>query len=168
MQIEQLHDRHPLWPRCLDHLARLEMARWILDDGAMLKPALYMLCAVTENRVAGHISLKMQVITIPMESEHPDAVPLTAPDGRLLRELFVQTFGMDSDYRRQGYGRALQLAALDLGKTFGCYQMRSWSSLDKTANFALKTSLGFAAHPATQRTPGGDTVAGVYFVKTIA
>ncbi len=166
MRVEQFHDRHPLWQRCLDHLTCLDMARRIVDGSGTLKPALYVLCAVIDEHVAGHISLKMQLIPL-AAANGADVVPLATPDGRRLRELFVQTFGVEAAYRRQGFGRALQLAALDLAKTFGCYQLRSWSTPDKTANYALKISLGFAALPATQQTPGGDTVSGVYFVKTI-
>lgn len=52
--------------------------------------------------------------------------------------------------------------ALELTCALGACQMRSWSSLDKTANYALKLSLGFAAHPAVQ-TAGltGEPISGV-------
>jgi GNAT superfamily N-acetyltransferase len=110
----------------------------------------------------------MQVITIPgTEWSGGVDTPLTALDGRPLRELFVQTFAVDDAFRRQGCGRALQVAALELARTLGCYQMRSWSSLDKTANYALKLSLGFTAHPAIYEATGGQKISGVYFMKTV-
>jgi GNAT superfamily N-acetyltransferase len=42
-----------------------------------------------------------------------------------LRETFVATFAVDAAYRRHGYGRALQTAALKMTRALGCYQMRS-------------------------------------------
>ena len=47
----------------------------------------------------------------------------------------MQTFAVEPDFRRQGHGRALQLAALDMSARLGCYQMRSWSTVDKQANY---------------------------------
>ena len=45
--------------------------------------------------------------------------------------------------------------------------MRSWSSLDKPANYALKLSLGFAMHPSVHDAASGYQVSGVYFVKRV-
>jgi hypothetical protein len=61
----------------------------------------------------------------------------------------------------------LQEAALDFAKESSCIQMRSWSSLDKPANYQLKISLGFAFHPEVQQTPSGLRVSGGYFVKRV-
>jgi GNAT superfamily N-acetyltransferase len=166
--IDRFTPEHPLWPALLAHLARAEMARWVVTADGLPLPGLCFLGAVGDGQVIGHISLKMQVITIPATEWSGGAdIPLTAPDGRPLRELFVQTFAVDDASRRQGCGRALQLAALDLARTSGCYQVRSWSSLDKTANYALKLSLGFAAHPAIYETTGGQPISGVYFIKAV-
>ncbi len=143
------------------------MAREVLQAPDLLLPGLYALSAVQADRVIGHITLKMQPILIPA------AVPGTAPrklagtGGRSLRELFVRSFAVDAAHRRQGHGRALQLAALELARCLGCYQLRSWSSLDKTANYALKLELGFAVHPAIQHTAEGLPVCGVYFVQVV-
>ena len=85
-----------------------------------------------------------------------------------MRETFAQTFAVEEVYRRRGHGRALQLEALTLTKDLGAHQMRSWSSLDKQANYALKMNLGFAVCPAVYETDAGLKVSGVYFVKTVA
>jgi hypothetical protein len=61
----------------------------------------------------------------------------------------------------------LQLAALEKTRELGCFQMRSWSSLDKPANYQLKLSLGFGFHPEVQDTASGLKVSGGYFVRTV-
>jgi GNAT superfamily N-acetyltransferase len=144
------------------------MARWALGTAAdRPSPNLYFLGVIAHEGVIGHISLRVQDLVIPETTwsagqDHR----LLGVDGHPLRETFVNTFAVDESHRRQGYGRALQLAALDLTRGLGCYQMRSWSSLDKTANFALKLGLGFAAFPAIQETGDRQMISGVYFVKT--
>lgn len=145
------------------------MARWVFDgDSGALRPDLHCLGVLVGEQIAGHITLRVQPVLIPAtEWSGGQAAPLPGPDGAPLSETFVQTFAVEAAHRRQGFGRALQLAALDLTRALGGYQMRSWSSLDKSANYALKLSLGFAAHPAVQVTSSGQAISGVYFVKTV-
>ncbi|MEJ2758757.1 MAG: GNAT family N-acetyltransferase [Anaerolineales bacterium] len=88
-------------------------------------------------------------------------------DGKPLYETLVETFFVDSPHRRRGHGRDLQLAALEKTRELGCFQMRSWSSLDKPANYQLKLSLGFGFHPEVQDTASGLKVSGGYFVRTV-
>ena len=45
--------------------------------------------------------------------------------------------------------------------------MRSWSSLDRRENYALKLGMGFAMDPAVHEAAGGQRVSGVYFVKRV-
>lgn len=169
MPVDRFAPDDALWPAYVAHLQRIGQARWVVDaDGQPLAADAHFLGVIIGENVVGHISLKVQPILIPAtEWAGGQATPLAGPDGDPLRETFVQTFAVEEVHRRQGYGRALQLAALDLTRDLGCYQMRSWSSLDKPANYALKLSLGFAAHPAKSDTPAGYAVSGVYFVKTV-
>ncbi len=173
MLIAQLTAAHSAWTACVAHLQRVNMARWVLDDQQHLLPDHYLLGVIRDEVVIGHITLKKQPISAPetpWSIEHDHARTLTTPrvDGPLT-EMFVATFAVDVDHRRQGYGRMLQLAALGLTRELGCYQMRSWSSLDARANYALKLSLGFAAHPEIQIAAGTDlAISGYYFVKTVA
>lgn len=174
MAIERFTPDHSLWPKFCAHLAGHDMARWVLHPAAdgvgwtnQPLPALYFLGAVESDNVVGHIALKMQRIVLPKIAREAKTQPLITHDDRSLRELFVQTFAVDAAHRNQGRGRTLQLAALDLCRTLGCYQLRSWSSADKRANYALKLSLGFAVHPAVQETADGQRIPGVYFVKTV-
>ena len=143
------------------------MARWVFDNGQPA-PDVYLLGVMAVEQVIGHISLRVQALVIPPTawSTGQDHT-LRRSTGEPLRETFVNTFAVDETHRRQGCGRALQIAALDLTRELGCYQMRSWSSLDKTANYALKISLGFAVYPAVQETGDGQLISGVYFVKTV-
>jgi GNAT superfamily N-acetyltransferase len=155
------------WPAYVAHLERHNMARWALDDGQPA-PDVYLLGAMEADRVIGHISVRVQDLVIPpteWSAGHDHGLRRSA--GEPLRETFVNTFAVDETHRRQGYGRALQIAALDLTRELGCYQMRSWSSLDKTANYALKISLGFAVFPAVYTTGSGQLISGAYFVKTV-
>ena len=46
--------------------------------------------------------------------------------------------------------------------------MRSWSSLDKPANYALKLALGFAVHPGYDYVARLDKwVPGAFFIKKL-
>ncbi len=121
--------------------------------------------------MVGNLSLVLQDITSPpTEWSHDRGYERTlrAADGTPYRETFVETFMVEEAYRRRGYGRALQRAALGLSRELGAYQMRSWSSLDRAANYALKVSLGFAVHPAVQHAARtGEPISGVYFVKVV-
>ncbi len=173
----QIMPDHRLWADLVAHLERHDMARWALTESREpLLDHLY-LGAVTNapkqddqdaqhQHVIGNIVLRVQPIVMP-ETEWSTGHnhTLIGPDGVPLCETFVATFAVDDAYRRRGYGRALQCAALDLTHTLGYYQMRSWSSLDKTANYALKLGLGFAAQPAILTLPAGQQISGVYFSK---
>ena len=179
--IQRFTSGHTHWSALADHLDRCGMHRWIIDNRGLPLPDVWMLGALTTDpvpgdptaghRVVGHISLQRQPVIIPpSELSGGQPVPLAGPsdsDAPELLETYVMTFAVDKAYRRQGIGTALQCAALDLTRELGGYQMRSWSSVDKVANYALKLRLGFAAHPATQIACKGNVVSGVYFVKTV-
>jgi GNAT superfamily N-acetyltransferase len=143
------------------------MVRWALGDGQPA-PDVHFLGVIEADQVIGHISVRVQDLVTPLtEWSVGQDHGLRGSAGEPLRETFVNTFAVDETHRRQGFGRALQIAALDLTRELGCYQMRSWSSLDRTANFALKISLGFAVFPAVYTTGSGQPISGAYFVKTV-
>lgn len=165
MEIQTFSLTHPLWTAYLTHLDHVGMTRWaVAADGQPLAHTVY-LGAVMDEHIAGHISLLRQPINIPAADQPPAAQPLTG--GAPLEEFFVQTFAVEVNFRRRGCGRALQLAALQLARELGLYQLRSWSSYDHPENYALKLYLGFAACPTVFETGTGLKIGGVYFVKTV-
>jgi GNAT superfamily N-acetyltransferase len=149
----------------VDHLYRTGDARWVLG-GEDARPDIYYIAAEDREQVIGNITLKAQAIRMPA-ANGGIGQPVCGADGRPLCELFVQTFSVEDEYRRQGHGRALQTAALALAHKLNCHQVRSWSSADRVANHALKVEMGFAIHPGTFRTAAGQEISGVYFVKAV-
>jgi len=168
MTVERITPDDGLWPDCVNHLKRVNMARWVIEHDSDLIEGLICLGYIRDNKVIGHITFRVQDIICPAtEWSGGEAMPVPGADGQPLKETYVYTFAVEEKYRRQGCGRAIQLSALGWTRRLGCYQMRSWSSTDKTANYALKLSLGFAVHPGTYETASGYPVSGVYFVKTV-
>ncbi len=167
IQIIPLTPPHPLWNTLLEHLAAVDMTRSALE-GNQPKPDTHYFAACLGEAIAGHISFRVQPLMVePSALSQHQPQPLTDDDGVALKETFVQTFAVLEVYRRRGYGRALQAAALEATRALNCWQMRSWSSIDKHANYALKLSMGFAACPALFPMPGGSSIAGVYFVQRV-
>lgn len=144
------------------------MAQWVLDEANTPTEPFLFLAATDEEDVVGNLALRMQPVTLPA-TEWSGGVdkPLLDASGEPVTETFVQTFAVDETHRRRGIGRALQEAAVAWTRDVGCAQMRSWSSMDKPKNYALKLSMGFAMHPAVHDAAGGFQVSGVYFVKRV-
>ncbi len=156
-----------LWPEFIAHLKRTGDNRWVLD-GEELKENVHCIGTAWNDDVIGHISLHLRDIAIPATEWSGNEEGYLAGDhGGRLRETFVNSFHVEEEHRRRGYGRELQLAALDLTGELGAIQLRSWCSLDKPAAYALKLSLGFAAHPAVSEAWNGMLVSGVYFLKRV-
>jgi len=123
-------------------------------------------------KLVGDISVKAQPVEIPKGIPVPvlelPAETFREAAGGDLFEGFVQSFAVEEAHRRRGLGRRLQLAALGECRRRGLYQMRSWSSLDKPANYALKLALGFAVHPGYDYVARLDKwVPGAFFVKKL-
>lgn len=171
MTVRRIHESDPLWPSFVAHLRRLNMARWVIgEDDRFERDDLHGLTTVVDGDVVGHIVLRLRRLVVP-KTEWSQGMEhgIAGPDGTRLTETFVMTFAVDEAHRRRGHGRALQLAAIALSRDLGAWQMRSWSSLDKPAHYALKLSLGFTAVPA--REPwgrDGTDVCGVHFLMSLA
>lgn len=165
--IREITSELPRWADYIAHLKRVKMARHALHEGQPIENGIY-LAAFEETGIVGHISLKVQPIEVPAtEWSQNHEMVLKDAAGEVLTETYVQTFAVEEAHRRRGLGRALQAAALEQTKAHGCYQMRSWSSTDKPANYALKLAMGFAVHPTTFAIPDGRLISGVYFVKRV-
>lgn len=169
IEIKHLTPDHTDWPAVVDCLQAGNDAQWVLDEHSQPKADdLVFLAGFLDGQVVGQLTLRRQPIMIPATEWAADRDRiLRGPDGEPLYETLVQTFRVVEAHRRHGVGRALQQSALDLTKALGCIQMRSWSSLDKPANYRLKLALGFGFHPEVQETPSGLKVSGGYFVKRV-
>lgn len=162
--ILEISGDHTLWSSMRDHMHQVGMAQVGLHDGGPRMDVRYLGYTVN-GQVVGHISFTEKTLCVPASDlTHGKVVDLLDENAAPLRETFIETFGVDKAHQRKGYGRRLQEAALALSWALGCYQMRSWSSVDKIENYALKLSMGFAAHPALYPTSGGGSVSGIYFV----
>jgi GNAT superfamily N-acetyltransferase len=167
--VERVAPNDPLWTELLAHLDRVDQRRHAFGpDGAPHDGSHFLVVRAAE-RIVGNIGLQEKLLSAP-ETPTSAGVDLIMRDagGRPLRELYVQSFAVELDFRRRGFGRTLQLAALALASELGCHQLRSWSTVDKIENYALKLSLGFAADPAVYHSETtGQDYSGVYFVKAV-
>lgn len=153
----------PDWEAFIRHLKRVKMARHSLKN-EQPKPDTHYFGVTVKTRVVGHIAIRVQPLSVPVSKSTDGAPMILTRGGVALMETFVQTFAVEEAYQRRGYGRGLQQTAIDFSREMGCYQMRSWSSGDRQANYALKLSMGFAAVPGLYPIPGGETISGMYFV----
>lgn len=162
MQMRTLIPDDADWQLYVDHLKRVKM--WgAANYGGFAKEQDSHFAVRNAEDIVAHICIRKQPLRIFASSTTDDnALDLMGPDGAPLYEAFVSTFAVEEAYRRQGYGQALACA-----KEQGCYQMRSWSSADKDANYALKIKMGFVIQPALYPMPGGDPISGVYFIKCL-
>ena len=170
MQVFHYSPDKPNWQDYAAHLRRCGQDRWVLNKHSKpLTKEIIFLGIEKDNAVVASLTIKVQPIVIPAtEWAEGMATELKDAAGDPLKETFVQTFFVEEAYRRHGLGEALQLEALNATHQLGCCQMRSWSSLDKPANYQLKLKLGFGAHPAVYETDSGLKVSGIYFVKRVA
>ena len=157
------------WATLVDYFKDCDQAQWVLNkDDQPRHTDMSFLAVVVDGQVVADLTLLKRPIEVPPSEWAGDRERiLRDASGQQLYETFVQTFRVDESHRRKGYGRALQLEALEVTKELGCIQMRSWSSLDKPANYQLKFSLGFGFHPEIQQTVNGLKVSGGYFVKRV-
>ncbi len=110
-----------------------------------------------DNAISGYLRFVVQQI-----GEEDEHLPVIWADKPLM-EAKVLAFGVVETQRRLGIGQALQLHMLNEARSIGCYQARSHSSGDDTANHALKLAMGFAVQPVIKGADRG----GLYFVKAL-
>lgn len=142
-----LLDVQPLTPR-FDELvataAQLNQAKYIAREYGHADEVL-LLGAVCGTSCVGFILCLVQVIG--REEGRP---ALRDAAGTILREGYVEAFGVLPEYRRRGIGRRLQEQVVERCVERGCYQLRSRSPTSSTENYALKLSLGYAVQPSTE------------------
>lgn len=169
MAVIELTPQDPRWQAFVDHLNACGQAKWVLEeDGSPKQDELYFLGVWLEEQVIGNLTLIKRPIVIPPSEWAGERDRVLRDDSsQPVTETFVQTFFVEVAHRKQGHGAALQRAALNKTRELGCYQMRSWSSLDKNANYRLKFKLGFGFHPEIQVAASGLAVSGGYFIRVV-
>lgn len=81
-------------------------------------------------------------------------------------EAFIDIIEVRADWRRRGVGRRLVELAAERARAAGAYQLRAWSSEDKTEAIPMWRALGFGLCPATTY-PRGIEVKGYFVARLI-
>jgi len=122
----------------------------------------YCLAGLIDQQIVGLLLFVVQPIGPEMD------IPMIKDGaGNILTEAKIRAFEVLESYQRRGVGTALQQETLAFARELGCYQVRSRSELDKTANYSIKMKLGFGMHPAFRVFDAESKSAGVYWVKAV-
>ncbi len=153
--VDEWDETHPRWQEfaeCLETTAP-DQAVFVFGEHYQGYPS-YLFVALQFNKVVGFLRFAVQPIG--PEAKCP---PLILDDAQLT-EAKIHAFAVREDSRGQGIGTALQIQAIHRAKELGCYQVSSYSSYNRKANYRIKLSLGFGAQPEVH----GDNEQGVYFI----
>lgn len=153
--IEEWDEAHPRWPEfvtCLENTAP-DQASFVFQNNSHAHQAV-LLVALQLDKVVGFLRFVIQLI-----GPEVGCPPLVL-DGVQLTEAKIIAFAVQEEARGQGIGTKLQKQAIQCAQSLGCYQVASYSSYSRDANFHIKLSLGFAAQPEIH----GDNHRGVYFL----
>jgi GNAT superfamily N-acetyltransferase len=115
-----------------------------LEDG-------FSILAMQEKNLAGLISLYWKTLPAPLSETC---------------EGYIDILEVRKDFRRKGIATQLIDISLERAKVRAAYQVRSWSSLDKTEAIPMWKALGFGLCPATTF-PKGQAVKGYFVVKLL-
>lgn len=155
VMIEEWDENHSRWQEFLGYLEEVapDQVPFVLGDYYRAY-ACTLLVALVDGEVAG--CLRFAVQPIGPEAGCPalylDAVPLY--------EAKIHVFAVGEAYRNRGIGTRLQKQAIRRARQLGCYQLASYSSYGRDANYHVKLSLGFAAQPEVH----GNNHQGCYFL----
>jgi GNAT superfamily N-acetyltransferase len=153
--IEEWDRSHPRWEEfvaCLEAIAPDQVPFVLGPYSAQLPCTLFV--AVQDGQVVGFIRFGVQPIG-------PEAhCPALQLDGEGLYEAKIHAFAVSSECRNQGIGTQLQKRVVRRARELGCYQVASYSSYGRDANYHIKLSLGFAVQPEVH----GDNEQGSYFL----
>ncbi len=153
--IEEWDENHPRWKeflRCLEEVVP-DQVPFVLGDYYRAYPCT-LLVALVNGEVTGFLRFAVQPIG-------PEAgCPALYLDAVPLHEAKIHVFAVSEAYRNRGIGTRLQKQAIRRARHLGCYQLASYSSYGRDANYHVKLSLGFAAQPEVH----GDNDQGCYFL----
>lgn len=152
---EEWESSHPRFPEFLEFVQAVAPEQHPFVTGEYYaRCTSHLLIALDQDAIAGAIRFAIQSIG-------PEArCPALQLDGVPLTEAKIHVFAVRPASRGQGIGTLLQQWAIRRARELGCYQVASYSSYDKKANYHIKLSLGFAAQPEVH----GDNEQGVYFL----
>ena len=153
--IEEWDEMHPRWQEFLSCLkiAAPEQEPFVFGEYYRAFQT-YLFVALQLNEVVGFLRFAVQPIG-------PEAkCPSLYKNGIQLTEAKIHAFAVIENARRQGIGTELQKLAIYRAKELECYQVTSYSSYGREANYRVKLSLGFGAQPEIH----GDNEKGVYFI----
>jgi ribosomal protein S18 acetylase RimI-like enzyme len=111
----------------------------------------FSILALQADQLVGLISVYWKVL--------PPPLPETC-------EGYIDILEVHKDFRRRGIAARLIDMSLERAKQRGAYQVRSWSSLDKTEVIPMWKALGFGLCPATTY-PKGQEVKGYFVTKLL-
>ncbi|MBQ2669037.1 MAG: GNAT family N-acetyltransferase [Clostridia bacterium] len=107
---------------------------WVHDWNCLVKgEGCYLVAATDGDIIAGFAALHPAQWIAPLE-QYSDA--------------FIEVIEVSEDYRRKGIGSTLVKMMEDFAKTYGYYQIRSWSSVDKVEALHMWRKLKYAMCPA--------------------
>jgi ribosomal protein S18 acetylase RimI-like enzyme len=140
--IQSIDANEELKSRVADEWGEKAARHMHLDDG-------FSILAIQANNLVGLISVYWKVL--------PPPLPETC-------EGYIDILEVHKDFRRKGIATQLIEMSAKRAKQKGAYQVRSWSSLDKTEAIPMWKALGFGLCPATTY-PKGQEVKGYFVVK---
>jgi len=111
----------------------------------------FSILAVQEEKLVGLISVDWRILPLPLPETH---------------EGYIDILEVHQDFRRKGIATQLIDKALERVQERDVYQVRAWSSLDKTEAIPMWKALGFGLCPATTF-PKGQEVKGYFVVKLL-
>lgn len=109
--------------------------------------------AKDDDKIIGFISVSCKKMPYPFKKD--------------IKEAYIDIIEVDQNYRRQGIAKKLIEKVTKQTQACGCYQLRAWSSEDKTEAIQMWKSLGFGLHPQeiiSEKT--GEKVKGYFVTKT--
>lgn len=118
---------HPDWTKLASLIAQLEQTNWVEFQADWHQESILLVAKINAQPV-GFLRYVIQAIGV-----EEDLEPVQF-EGAILREAKVIAFGVGPAMRRQGIGMRLQQTLIEESRQAGCYQVRSHSSLDNSAN----------------------------------
>jgi len=144
LEIQYVDADETIKARVLNEWGELQARHMHLDDG-------FSIVALFDTVLVGLISVAWRIL--------PPPLPET-------REGFIDIVEVQRDFRRMGIARCLVDMSLERARTEDSYQMRAWSSSDKTEAIPMWKTFGFCLRPAKVY-PKGQEVSGYFVAKRL-